>query len=815
MKRLTSNKIHRLFLIAILAFASNVAYAQTWKSQVNRLIESSCISCHDESTETGLNFEELDFDLSNPDTFRQWEKIFDRTHQGEMPPKDETRPEAELLNQALASLKTKLRETNLASQKTNGRVPSRRLTRLEYEYTLHDLLHIRGDLAKHLPPENTTSAFDTVGSNQGISPVHIQSYLQAADVALDEAIQLGPSPKPAPTLIDYQNSKYVNMWTERPLLSGGSTSKMLDDAFVTYETRQHVAQSNHIGFHFRTPGLYRITAEAYGYQAKTPVIFCIYRSSNLQGNAELISAVDLPVGKSRTISITRYFTPGDYFYPSPADHDSQADGRNIYSALGSKFYKGEGLAVKWLKIEGPLETQWPPKSTRQILKDATFKRRPGYRPAQQFDVELTQSPHEHIKKTIEHLGPQLFRRPLAKGEVESFLNLATPSINNQQPLEQNIRAPLRAMLSSPQFLFHSAEPGQLVDYALATRLSYFLWKTTPDAELLRLAKEKKLNDPAVLRQQVNRLLDDPKSDRFVHDFLDQWLGLQDIDATTPDKNLYPEYDDILRQAMLQETRLFFRALIDNNLGASNLIDSEFTFLNRKLAEHYKIPNIVGEHFRRVDLPKTSVRGGLLTQASILKVTANGTVTSPVKRGSFVLSKLLGTPPSSPPPNVGSVDPDTRGATTIRETLDKHRNVASCASCHQHIDPPGFALESFDPIGGYRTNYRSTEKGRRPTKQLLGRNIHEYRIGLPVDASGVTVDGQQFAGIRKFKNILLSQTDQVAKNLVSQLMVYSTGGDIQFADRDEIERIVQETKDQDYPVRTMIHQIVQSPLFRNK
>ncbi|MGY8771383.1 MAG: DUF1592 domain-containing protein, partial [Pirellulales bacterium] len=653
-------------LVCFLLVCATPAFA----TDLDALIKTTCMDCHDADTETRLDFTKLAKDFEKADAFRQWVKVYDRVKLGEMPPPEEIQPDKAVRDKALSILEGELKQANQRLQKTIGRVPSRRLSRLEYEYTLHDLLHIRGDLAKHLPPENTTSAFDTVGSNQGISPVHIQSYLQAANIALDEAIQLGPNPKSEPTLIDYQKSKYVNMWTDRPLRNGGSTSKMTDDAFVTYETRQHVAQSNHMGFQFRTPGFYRITAEAYGYQAKTPVIFCIYKSSTLQGNAELISAVDLPVGKSRTISITRYFTPGDYFYPTPAEHDTQADGRNIYSALGSKFYKGEGLAVKWLKVEGPLETQWPPQSTRQILKDVSYKRRPRYQPAQQFDVELSQSPYEHIKNSIEQLGPQLFRRPLVEGEVESFLNLATPSINSKQPLEQNIRAPLRAMLSSPQFLFHSGEPGQLDDYALATRLSYFLWKTTPDEELLRLAKEKNLNDPAVLTQQVNRLLDDPKSDRFVHDFLDQWLGLQDIDATTPDKRLYPEYDDILRQAMLQETRLFFRALIDKNLSARNLIDSEFIFANRRLAEHYEIPNIVGEHFRRVALPKTSVRGGLMTQASILKVTANGTITSPVKRGSFVLSKLLGTPPSPPPLNVDSVDPDTRGATTNRETLDK-------------------------------------------------------------------------------------------------------------------------------------------------
>lgn len=205
----------------------------------------------------------------------------------------------------------------------------------------------------------------------------------------------------------------------------------------------------------------------------------------------------------------------------------------------------------------------------------------------------------------------------------------------------------------------------------------------------------------------------------------------------------------------------------------------------------------------------------MTQASILKVTANGTVTSPVKRGDFVLSILLGTPPQPPPPNVGSIEPDTRGTSTIRQALDAHRNIASCASCHQHIDPPGFALESFDPIGGFRTRYRSTEKGSRTQRRLHGRRIHEYREGPAVDVSGVTADGQSFNGIREFKKILMDRKDQVARNLMTQLVIYSTGGEIQFADRDEIEKIAIKLSNESYPIRNMIHEIVQSQMFRNK
>ncbi|MEM7012227.1 MAG: DUF1588 domain-containing protein, partial [Verrucomicrobiota bacterium] len=240
----------------------------------------------------------------------------------------------------------------------------------------------------------------------------------------------------------------------------------------------------------------------------------------------------------------------------------------------------------------------------------------------------------------------------------------------------------------------------------------------------------------------------------------------------------------------------------------------FTFLNRRLAEHYGIPGIEGLEMRKVQLPEDSPRGGLLTQASVLKVTANGTTTSPVMRGAFVLENLLGRPPAPPPPGVGAIEPDTRGATTIREELAAHRNVKSCSSCHRHIDPPGFALENFDPIGGYRTRYRASE-GEFPNHMLHGRNVWEYKLGLPVDASGVSAEGAAFDGIREFKQLLMAEEEQVARHLISQLIAYSTGAEIQFADRDELERIVARTQENDFGVRGIIHEIVQSQIFRNK
>ena len=368
------------------------------------------------------------------------------------------------------------------------------------------------------------------------------------------------------------------------------------------------------------------------------------------------------------------------------------------------------------------------------------------------------------------------------------------------------------MLTSPQFLLFEEVPGKLDDYAIANRLSYFLWSSLPDDELFALADEGELNRSGVLSSQVDRLLDDEKSTRFIKDFLGQWLRLNKVNVTTPDEGLYPEFDELLANAIPQETEYFFAELVSKNLSLDNLIDSDFTFLNERLARHYEIKDVRGTEFRKVALTKDSPRGGVLTQAAVLKTTANGTTTSPVTRGNFVLTNFLGLPPSPPPPGIGSVEPDTRGKTTIREILAAHRDVESCNACHKEIDPPGFALESFDPIGGFRKYYRVSGG----TSSFFGFiNKNKPRRGKKVDASGVTSDGLEFDGISEFKKYLMNHRDQVARNFVSQLVVYSTGAEIQFADREVIEKIVAEHRESGFLVRDLIHAVVQSELFQMK
>ncbi len=800
----------RIAFVGVCGLVLAPIHSPAFEPAVSPLVEASCIECHDRDTKTALNLEELNFDLDNPEAFRKWEKVFDQIESGKMPPAKKPRPNPNLKRAALDALNQQLRETSLTYQQKNGRIPARRLTRTEYEYTLHDLLGIGGDLSSKLPPESTSSTFDTMVSEQGISPVHIRSYLAVANLALDEAIELGPKPQMEPRQIDYRNHSYQQMWFERELRRGGNTVLRTDDAFVTFDGRPHTTQTDNMGIRFPVAGRYRIAAEAYAYQAKTPVTFCIYRGNDRSGNAELIGSWQLDPGQAKQVELEHYFTPEDYFYLAPADLDQLPDGKAIFH-YGARRYPGEGVAVSRLSLEGPLERQWPPERTRDLLGDVEFQAGPGGK----HKVILRDEPQAQIADVVSRIGPRAFRRPLVDEEPGIWAALAEPVLEEGRGFEEGLRVVLQAMFTSPEFLYHQAEPGPLDDYALATRLSYLLWKSLPDDQLFLLAAEDKLGEPAILASEVNRMLDDEKSLRFLDDFLDQWLELEDIDATTPDEKLYPEYDDVLRQAMLEETRRFFAELIWDDRGVRELVDSDFTFLNRRLAEHYGIPGVEGLEFRKVTLPADSPRGGLLTQASLLKVTANGTNTSPVPRGSFVLSNLLGTPPSPPPPGAGAIEPDTRGTTTIREELAAHRRVKSCNSCHRTIDPPGFAMESFDPIGGFRTHYRSTGEGRQPDKLLFGRRIREYRLGPPVDASGTTANGEPFSGIRDFKRLLLQQEDQIARHFLSQLVAYATGAEIQFADREELDRILDDSSKDGYGVRGMIHAVVQSKMFRNK
>jgi len=409
----------------------------------------------------------------------------------------------------------------------------------------------------------------------------------------------------------------------------------------------------------------------------------------------------------------------------------------------------------------------------------------------------------------------MLRWPVEDSDASPYLAIFERSQMLGQDFTSSIVAACAAILCSPDFLFIDASPGPLGHGEIASRLSFFLWNSPPDMELM---KAQNLAKPETLHEETERLLNDAKLARFVNPFLDCWLDLRDILANAPDAVLYPNYylDDELTEASVFETRAFFNELITGNLPARNLVDSDFSFVNERLAKLYQLEPIEGINLRKVAIPKGSLRGGLLTQASVLRVTANGTTTSPVVRGAWVMERIMGVHIPSPPSGVEAITPDTRGATTIREQLDMHRDVESCAACHRKFDPVGFALESFDVAGGWRDRYRSLGKGGDRIKGI-GKNGHafKFRLAKPIDCSGKLENGQSFENISELKRLLLNDERVIARNLVNRLVVYATGAPVTFGDRAAVESILDQCAYNNYGVRSLIHGIIQSELFLHK
>jgi hypothetical protein len=410
-----------------------------------------------------------------------------------------------------------------------------------------------------------------------------------------------------------------------------------------------------------------------------------------------------------------------------------------------------------------------------------------------------------------------YRRPADGAELNRFLPVIRSALKKGNNFTDAMIAGYTAVLCSPEFLCLEEKPGRLDDYALASRLAFFLWNSAPDDELRACAAKNELHQPEVLRAQTERLLADPKSRQFVDAFLDYWLDLRKIVATAPDSGLYPDYylDDLLTESALEETQLFFAELLQGDLPARNLVASDFAMLNERLAAHYGLPSVQGVALRRTPLPKESPRGGLMTQAAVLKVTANGTTTSPVLRGAWIMERILGQKPPPPPPSVPAVEPDIRGAVTIRQQLDKHRTLETCNACHAKIDPAGFALENFDVMGGWRDRYRA-EGGDKPAQGIAksGQKF-AFHYALPVDASGELPDGRKFRDVGELKTLLLDNKRQIARNLARQLAVYATGAPVRFSDRNEIEQALDRASSSHYGVRSLIHEVVQSDLFLMK
>jgi mono/diheme cytochrome c family protein len=592
-------------------------------------------------------------------------------------------------------------------------------------------------------------------------------------------------------------------------------------------------------------GTYRLRLSVWGFRwangkpnpcgAPQAAVLRAHEEGKQQEGGRLLSAFTAPSMESKEGEIVTWLDAHESIVFDPVS--VPWNGLRIGQVAGrAAKHVGPGVALDWFEIEGPINPVWPPASHTRLFGDLPIKpwaggdalpphrekirSQGGYLPSVYFDLtpaerepklETVSSAQavEDARKLLSDFLPHAFRRDVTASEIEPYLKLLQTRLDAKDCFEDAMRRVYIAILTSPEFLFL---PAPADDTALATRLAYWLWNGPPDDALLAVARDRSLHRPEIIRNQIDRLLADARSERFYQDFARQWLELGRLDETNPDPLLYPEYRFLLGQGVANETLSFVRELITKDLPARSLVKPGFAMLTQRLAEHYGIAGVTGVEVRKVALPAESLRGGLLGQASIHKLTANGTTTSPVKRGVWVSDRLLDSPAPPPPPGISAVDPDTRGTTTIREQLNKHRTDPNCAACHAKIDAPGFALEAFDPVGGLRSRYRSNGQGDLPPEK--GQTVWkvDYKLGPTVDASGELRDGRAFRDTSAFVDLIAADDEKLARAFVAHLARYATGSEVSFADRAEIRRIVAQTKANGYGLRSLLHALAQSPLF---
>ena len=841
-----------------------------------QFLEDHCFDCHDGDTKKGqLDLTSLPLDLSNLDAFAMWVKVHDRVQNGEMPPKKKKRPEPQELEPVLSALAKELTTADTVRQQRDGRSGMRRLSRVELEYALRDLLGVPGlRVLPDLPAEGKSHGFDRAAAALAISYVHMDSYLIAVDRAINEAT---PAFTERPPVFKYRYRPWDSIHhngreCESVVVQNIGDRNFApliglerDPTFERVEGRPAILDrepfATALGFYRHDDSDYRFSLSAI-----SPVVSGPHklRVSAYSYHWDGKNAVRTDRGGALGFGIhstgqhfgTRSVPPNqagvaefDVWLERPHEHIHGTDNslrlifascENIRDFHHTKDTLGPptpcpGVAIEWVEIEGPIFEQWPPASQRALFGDQPVKEwtmekgtpKPtqqvwqsgkgntfpkdiyGERGEKRLIVEVVSiEPEKDGRKLLADFLRRAFRRPVSEADVAAYAEIFSARLKRGDHFQDALKAAYRAALTSPDFLMIGARRDQ---FALATKLSALLWSSVPDDTLLALAEKGALAQPAVLRAQAERMLSDPKGARFVEGFTDQWLRLREIDATQPDKQLYPEFLPWLQESMLHETRAYFAELLKSDLGVAHFVQSDFAMLNEPLARHYGIAGVTGFETRRVALPPGSPRGGFLTQGAVLKLTAAGTTTSPVKRGAFVMEQIVGIEPESPPPGAGSIEPDTRGATTIREQLTQHIRSESCASCHAKMDPYGFALESFDVVGQWRDQYRLRD-GKGDSRPFVNGRPINYHYDVAVDCTGQLPDGRPFRDVNDLRAMLAAGDEKLASAFVRHLVTYATGAPVSFADREEVDRIVQSGKASRYGVRTLLLETILNPLF---
>ncbi len=792
------------FSITVILFAvlrGGVLYAAdsgTLPTDARMFLSTHCYDCHQGAeAEAGLDLATLSTELHENASATKWARVFDRVRDHEMPPAAAEPVDAKLRDQFLNQAGSWIRETQQTDYAARGRVRARRLTNLQLERTLHDLLGIDIPLAAKMPEEPRSGGFTTVADGQAMSHFQLEQHVSVVDAALDEAFRRALS-EPDEWSRDLPATAIVRT---RPK-SRTREPELIDGHAVTWSSR--------LIFYGRLPattakedGWYRFTLRAKA--LKRPAdhgVWCTVRSGRCVSSAPLLDWVGAfeATDDPHEVTFEAWLSRGDMLEVRPGDDTlkmARFDGGQVGTGEGGP-QDVPGVAIEWIKMQrihrGPDD-----EAVRRLLFDDLAVQPAARRvPAQ----VVSQQPQRDVERLMRSFANRALRRPVENEVLKPYVALALASLDQDKDFVAALRAGYRALLCSPRFLYFHEQPGPLDDFAIASRLSYLLWNRPPDATLFDLAGESQLSDPKVVHAQVERMLSDPHGERFVEDFAAQWLDLSLIDFTEPDRKLYPGFDVIVQQSMLDETHAYLQMMLDDDLSVGHVIDSDFTFLNSRLARFYEIDRVEGDKLQKITLRPEDHRGGLLTHGTILKVTANGTTTSPVIRGVWISERLLGTEIPPPPESVPAIEPDIRGAKTIREMLAKHQADAACAVCHVKIDPPGFALENYDPAGRWRDKYFQLERGR-------------MRPGATIDASFDMPDGRPFQDLREFQALVLTDQHALARNVAEKLITYGTGAPVSFADREAVDHIVAEATPANFGLRTLLRSVVTSPVFLNK
>jgi mono/diheme cytochrome c family protein len=747
-------------VLAPVQAASNPAVDKTgFDKTVKPVLKTYCSGCHNPAAMSGGVDLTPYLEASTVSEDRaSWDKILRKVELAEMPPRGAPRPAQPQIAAFSGFIHREFEKADSAAKPDPGRVTARRLNRNEYRNTIRDLLGVDYRSDKDFPTDDSGYGFDNIADILTISPVLMDKYMNAAETIASRALGADPLPK-KPLEIPYDKA--------HPGL------RRLD--FSTVEVSHRVDFDGEYTIRFGFPG--ERTADA------KPVKMSFWM------DGQPLGSIDVETKPSKLVyfnpfsdgEMRLYLPEGDHVFRAAFLNDdfvkTLADPKDAYNDKKNKF-------IGAITFVGPFPAKVEKASRKKIL------------------ICDPASGNACVEKIIENLAHHAYRRPVTKQEVAALMRFVPLAKASGQSTEQGIQLALEAMLVSPEFLFrierdsNPTDPGnthRLSDVELATRLSYFLWSSMPDDELLTLAEAGKLKDPKVLDGQVKRMMTDKKAAAFADNFAGQWLEIRNLDSIKPDPQKFPAWNPQLKDEMRTETNLFFQHVLSQNRPLSDFIDAKYTFLNEDLAKFYGIPDVKGPDFRRVDL-STSQRGGVLAQGSVLAVSSYPTRTSPTIRGKYILNNILGTPPPPPPPDVPALDDSKVGSdVSLRKQLEAHRSNPVCASCHGKMDVLGFGLENYDAIGRWRT--------------VDGK--------FPIDVGGTMPNGQTFQTAAEMRTILMASLPQVTRCLIEKIMTYAIGRGMQPYDNRSLDRIAAALTADGYHFQTLIDEVVKSLPFQSR